>query len=208
MIAADLVPHGPYSLRLSGGLASDATRVVANGSYRATIRVEGTLETVRAWQRSDGVVCVRAESEAAVEHVRYVLGLEDDHSEFLRRFAADPLLGGPIRHLRGLRPVRTATVAHALLRAVAGQLILAKRAREIERLIVRRSTPASLSARTPTTPSLRCHARTVSSIPSTRIVARYEPFPTTRVASLASRPDSRSEYGPRGTRSAAITARL
>jgi len=142
VIAADLVPRGPYSLRLSGRLASDATRVVANGSYRATIRGEGTLETVRAWQRSDGVVCVRAESEAGVEHVRYVLGLEDDHSEFLRRFAADPLLGGPIRRLRGLRPVRTATVAHALLRAVAGQLILAKRAREIERLIVRRSTPA------------------------------------------------------------------
>jgi len=142
VIAADLVPRGPYSLRLSGRLASDATRVVANGSYRATIRAEGTLETVRAWQRSDGVVCVRAESEAGVEHVRYVLGLEDDHSEFLRRFAADPLLGGPIRRLRGLRPVRTATVAHALLRAVAGQLILAKRAREIERLIVRRSTPA------------------------------------------------------------------
>ena len=114
MIAADLVPRGPYSLRLSGRLASDATRVVANGSYRATIRVDGTLETVRAWQRSDGIMCVHAESEAGIEHVRYVLGLEDDHSEFLRRFAADPLFGGPIRGLRGLRPLRTATVAHAL----------------------------------------------------------------------------------------------
>ena len=142
MIDADLKPRGPYSLRLSGRLASDATRVVARGSYRATIAAEGRLETVRAWQRGDGVVCVRAESEAGVDHVRYVLGLDDDHSDFLRRFADDPLLGESIRRLRGLRPLRTATVAHALLRAVAGQLILAKRAREVERVIVRRATPA------------------------------------------------------------------
>jgi 3-methyladenine DNA glycosylase/8-oxoguanine DNA glycosylase len=142
MIAAELKPRGPYSLRVSGRLASDATRVVVDGSYRATIAVDGTLERVRAWQRVDGVVCVRAESEAGVEHVRYVLALDDDHGEFLRRFADDPLLAGPIRRLRGLRPLRTATVAHALLRAVAGQLILAKRARAIERVIVRAATPA------------------------------------------------------------------
>jgi len=142
VLAAELKPRGPYSLRVSGRHASDATRVVAKGTYRATIRVDGKLEQVRAWQRGDAIVCVRAESEAGVEHVRFVLGLEDDHTEFLRRFAADPLLAGPIRLLRGLRPVRTATVAHALLRAVAGQLITASRAREIERTIVRRASPA------------------------------------------------------------------
>jgi 3-methyladenine DNA glycosylase/8-oxoguanine DNA glycosylase len=142
VLAADLKPRGPYSLRTSGRLASDATRVVARGSYTAAVAVDGSLERVHAWQRTDGVVHVRAESEAGVEHVRYVLGLDDDHSEFLRRFAGDPLLAETIRRLRGLRPLRTATVAHALLRAVAGQLILAKRAREIERVIVRRSTPA------------------------------------------------------------------
>src|SRR5947208_13393924 len=142
MIAAELKPRGPYSLRVSGRLASDATRVVVRGTYHATIAGEGRLETVRAWQRSDGVVCVRAASEAGVEHVRYALGLDDDHSDFLRRFATDPLLGEPIRRLRGLRPLRTATVAHALLRAVAGQLILARRAREVERLNVRSPTTA------------------------------------------------------------------
>ena len=36
--------------------------------------------------------------------------------------------------------MRTATVAHALLRAVAGQLITARRAREIERLVIRAAT--------------------------------------------------------------------
>ncbi len=74
--------------------------------------------------------------------MRFALGLDDDHSEFLRRFADDPLLGATIRRLRGLRPMRTGTVAQALLRAVAGQLIQAGRARQIERTIIRAATPA------------------------------------------------------------------
>ncbi|HZT92107.1 MAG TPA: hypothetical protein VFA05_08720 [Gaiellaceae bacterium] len=142
MIRAVLRPRGPYSLRESGVLASDATRVVAGGSYRATVRADGRLERVHAVQRADGAIVVSADGEAGVEHVRSALGLEDDHSEFLRRFARDPLLGETLRRIRGLRPVRTATVAHALLRAVAGQLILAKRARQIERSVIRATTPA------------------------------------------------------------------
>jgi 3-methyladenine DNA glycosylase/8-oxoguanine DNA glycosylase len=140
VIAAELRPAGPYSLRTSARLASDATRVFAGGVYRATVAAPGGLERVRAWQRPDGAISVQAEGEAGVDHVRFVLGLDDDHSEFLRRFARDPLLAHPIRHLRGLRPIRTATVAHALLRAVAGQLITSSRARAIERAVVRAST--------------------------------------------------------------------
>ena len=142
MVRAELRPAGPYSLRLSGRLASDATRVVSDGTYRATIRVDGRLERVHALQRPDGRIVVAAESDAGVDHVRFVLGLDDDHSEFLRRFAADPLLGETLRHVRGLRPMRTGTVAQALLRAVAGQLIQASRARQIERAIVRATTPS------------------------------------------------------------------
>ncbi len=141
MVRAELRPIGPYSLRVSGRHASDATRVVVDGTYRATIRVDDRLERVHALQRPDGTIVVAAESDTGVEHVRYVLGLDDDHSDFLRRFAADPLLGESIRRLRGLRPVRTGTVAQALLRAVAGQLIQASRARQIERTIVRAATP-------------------------------------------------------------------
>jgi 3-methyladenine DNA glycosylase/8-oxoguanine DNA glycosylase len=142
VIRAELRPQGPYSLRLSGRLASDATRVIVDGTYRATIRVEGRLERVHALQRPDGRVIVAAESEEGIDHVRFALGLEDDHSEFLRRFARDPLLGESIRRLRGLRPMRTGTVAQALLRAVAGQLIQASRARQIERAVVRAATPS------------------------------------------------------------------
>lgn len=140
VIRAELRPKGPYSLRLSGRHSSDATRIVSAGTYRATIRNENGLERVHALQRPDGTIVVAAESEAGVDHVRFALGLDDDHSEFLRRFAHDPLIGESIRQLRGLRPMRTATVAQALLRAVAGQLIQASRARQIERTIVRATT--------------------------------------------------------------------
>jgi 3-methyladenine DNA glycosylase/8-oxoguanine DNA glycosylase len=141
VVRAELRPKGPYSLRLSGRHASDATRVVSAGTYRATIRVGEKLERVHALQRPDGTIVVAAESDAAIDHVRFALGLDDDHSEFLECFARDPLLGESIRQLRGLRPMRTGTVAQALLRAVAGQLIQASRARQIERTIVRATTP-------------------------------------------------------------------
>src|SRR3954469_12358545 len=137
MLTATLRPRGPYSLRLSTRHGSDATRRVLEGVYLATIATGGGLEQVRAWQQPGGSISVQATSEAGVEHVRFVLGLEDDHSEFLRRFADDPLLGETTVAVRGLRPLRTATVAHSLLRAVSGQLITAKRARLIERTVIR-----------------------------------------------------------------------
>lgn len=140
-VRAELRPVGPYSLRLSGRHASDACRVVVDGTYRSTIRVEGRLERVHAAQRVDGTIVVSADSEAGVDHLRFTLGLDDDHSPFLREFRNDPLLKQTILRLRGLRPMRTGTVAQALLRAVAGQLIQAKLARQIERRIVRAATP-------------------------------------------------------------------
>jgi 3-methyladenine DNA glycosylase/8-oxoguanine DNA glycosylase len=142
VIDVELHPRGPYSLRVSARHAGDATRTFYGGAYEATIAAGDGLERVRAWQRPDGAICVRAESEAGVDHVRFALGLDDDHSEFLTRFARDPLIGNATRGLRGLRPMRTATVAHALLRAVAGQLITARRARAIERTVIRATTPS------------------------------------------------------------------
>ncbi len=141
-VRAELRPRGPYSLRLSGQHGSDATRVVVGGTFRATVRVGGRPERVHAVQRADGTVVVAAESEGGVDQVRFALGLDDDHSEFLHRFAADPLLAESVRQLAGLRPLRTGTVAQALLRAVVGQLIQASHARRIERRIVRATTPA------------------------------------------------------------------
>jgi 3-methyladenine DNA glycosylase/8-oxoguanine DNA glycosylase len=126
-----LRPRGPYSLALSARLAGDATRRVREGLVIA--RCGGVA---RAWQSSDGAVTIRSESTEAAEKLRWMLAVDDDHSEFLRRVADDPLLGRASKHLRGFRPVRTATVAQALLRAVCGQLIDSKTARSLERRVI------------------------------------------------------------------------
>jgi DNA-3-methyladenine glycosylase II len=104
--------------------------------------VDGRLEIASARQQPDGVLLVQAASEEAVERMGFTLGLDDDHSEFVARFSRDPLLGETVRRLRGLRPLRCATVTQALLRALCGQLITARRAREIERRVVRAATPS------------------------------------------------------------------
>jgi DNA-3-methyladenine glycosylase II len=152
LIEASLRARGPYSLRLSTRHGSDATRIVRDGALRAVFEAGGRLEVAETRQRSDGTLSVRASSEAAVERLRFTLGLEDDHSDFLRRFARDPLLGATIARLRGLRPLRCATVTQALLRALCGQLITAQRSRAIERRIVRAATPARDGLHAPPTP--------------------------------------------------------
>ena len=133
-------PAGPYSLRLSARHGSDTTRAMRDGLLTATIPCAGGLEQARAWQRPDGAVCIEALSEEGLVRMRFVLAVDDDHSEFLRRFAGDPLVGRATRHFRGMRPLRTATVAHALLRALAGQLVTSHEARVTERRIVRAAT--------------------------------------------------------------------
>ena len=101
MVEAALRPAGPYSLRLTA--RTDAwQRRLPDGRWAG------------ARQRPDGIVVVRASCERAVAEARFVLALDDDTSEFHRRFARDPLLGPSVRMLRGLRPRRTATVAHAV----------------------------------------------------------------------------------------------
>ena len=92
-------------------------------------------------------------SEAGLERLRFVLALDDDHTPFLRRFSEDPLLGGAIRFLRGLRPARVGTVTHALLRAVCGQLIQASHARAIERKVVRALGEEAWGLHAPLTPA-------------------------------------------------------
>jgi len=131
-------PRGPYSLAFSARYSSDATRTFRDGLFTALLEVDGRPELARAWQATDGTVTIRAESVATVDRVRWILALDDDHSEFLRAVRGDPMLGRASRTLRGLRPVRVATVAQALLRAFCGQLIEAKRARRLEQTIIRR----------------------------------------------------------------------
>jgi 3-methyladenine DNA glycosylase/8-oxoguanine DNA glycosylase len=136
MVGADLRPRGPYSLALSARGGSDATRIFRDGILNAVVPGGRGV----AWQRPDGTICMRATSEQALDEVRFCLGIDEDHTPFVRRFQRDPLLGTTIRRLRGLRPLRLASVAHALLRALCGQLILASEARATERRIIRAAT--------------------------------------------------------------------
>jgi 3-methyladenine DNA glycosylase/8-oxoguanine DNA glycosylase len=137
LIERRLAPRGPYSLAFSARLSSDATRTFRDGVFTAAL--DGEL--VRAWQSPDGTITVRAQSDAGVERLRWILALDDDHSEFLRAVRDDAFLGPASRALRGLRPVRVSTVAQALLRAFCGQLIEAKRARRLEQTIIRTVCP-------------------------------------------------------------------
>ena len=124
MAEAVLTPVGPYRLRLMSRTGSVELPLV--GGRR-----------LRAHQRPDGGVHVWASDPEGLDEARFVLALDDDTGPFHERFARDPLLGPSARALVGYRPLRLPTVAHAVLRAVCGQLIEARRARAIERAVCR-----------------------------------------------------------------------
>jgi 3-methyladenine DNA glycosylase/8-oxoguanine DNA glycosylase len=124
VVETTLTPRGAYSLRLTTGRSTWSAKLPAGGAAEAT-------------QLADGRVLIRASAEGALEDARFVLALDDDTTEFHRRFAGDPLLGPSVRALRGLRPRRRPTVAHAALRAVCGQLVQAGKALALERAVVR-----------------------------------------------------------------------
>jgi 3-methyladenine DNA glycosylase/8-oxoguanine DNA glycosylase len=135
-------PAGPYSLVLCTRHATDATRSVRDGVLGTTLLVDGgrRVELARAFQRHDGAVVLHAESEEGIDRLRFVLAVDADHSEFLRRFRDDHLIGRTTLLYGGMRQLRMPTVAQTLLRAFCGQLIDSRCARELEFRIVRAIT--------------------------------------------------------------------
>ena len=104
---------------------------------------DGTPARARVWERADGRLGARLETErpeAAHDALRFLLALDVDHAPFLRRARADPLLREVAWRHEGLRPLRLATVAHALTRAVCGQLVTGRAAVRTERALLRRIT--------------------------------------------------------------------
>jgi 3-methyladenine DNA glycosylase/8-oxoguanine DNA glycosylase len=138
VLEATIEPRRPYSLALSARMKSDATRYFRNGVL--TVALSTPEPAVgRIAQRPDGSLDVRLEGgrpKEALETLRFVLAADDDHRPFLDRFRDDPLLGPSVRRLAGLRPLRVATVSHALLKAVCGQLIQSRAARLLERRLL------------------------------------------------------------------------
>jgi len=126
-------PAGPYTLALCTRHASDATRQLRDGTLSMTLRVGDRVEVGSASQTLNGSVVLRAASEEGLERLRFVLAVDADHTEFLRRFARDPLIGEATTRFQGMRQLRLPTVAHTLLRAFCGQLIESRRARQLRR---------------------------------------------------------------------------
>lgn len=133
-----LEPVQPYSL-VSSARGYDPTRRMRDGFLELVFVVDETPTLAQVWQRPDGNLGARIDSAvpaAAIEHLRFVLALDVDHGPLLSMADADPLLCDLVSRRRGLRPLRTSTVAHALVQALAGQLITAREARMIEHRIV------------------------------------------------------------------------
>jgi 3-methyladenine DNA glycosylase/8-oxoguanine DNA glycosylase len=134
-------PTGPYTLALCTKHASDATRHLRDGTLTTTLRVGDRVELGSARQAVDGRIVLRAESEEGFERLQFLTAVDADHTEFLRRFARDPLIGQTTLRFQGMRQLRLPTVAQTLLRAFCGQLIDSRRARQLECMIVRAIEP-------------------------------------------------------------------
>jgi len=149
-----IAPVQPYSLALSARMKSDATRFLRDGVLTLVYEAAGVRARARVAQRRDGTLDAfveSAEPEEALRKLRFVLAADEDHREFLRRFRSDPLIGRAVQDMGGLRPIRTATVVHSLLKAVCGQLIDSRSARLLEARLVRLGSPEHDGLRLPPT---------------------------------------------------------
>jgi len=117
---------------------------VRRGTIARLLHIDGRPAIVRAAQRRDGAVVLRAgaeramDRELAIERMRFALGVDDDYRAFFERFRSDRLLGAAIRRLPWHRPRRRPFAWEALAWAITKQLIESSRAAEIQRRIVYR----------------------------------------------------------------------
>ncbi len=136
-------PAGPF--RLPRRLGRDGlTRRRAGVIERLLHDPSGEPVAVRAAEAGHGEVLfgARARSRVAAEHgiarMRYATGVEDDLSEFVRRFRTDPLIGHSVRRRPWLRASRRPEPFEAFVWAVCEQLIEYEQAVLIQRRLVAR----------------------------------------------------------------------
>jgi 3-methyladenine DNA glycosylase/8-oxoguanine DNA glycosylase len=134
------VPVGAYRLP---GAGRDGVLTRRGESLQRVLHPEGVPAVVTVLPRRSAVR-LRADSPsrdaalAALERMRFALGLDHDISEFQRRFRRDPLIGAAIRLRPWLRPRRRPEPFEALAWAICEQLIETQRAFGIQRRLVRR----------------------------------------------------------------------
>ncbi len=157
-LEVEVRPPSPFRL---GRGSTDRTLRVERGVASRLLTVDCAPVVVRAWPRGGGRVAFRAvavdpaevtvsisceelrpagraELTAAIERLRFALGVDDDMAAFHHRFRRDPLVGPLLRRMPDFRPKRRLWPWEALAAAVCGQLIEASRAAMIERRIVGR----------------------------------------------------------------------
>ena len=143
MLETTIRPCGPYSLRGSLAAASDCTRRFADGALLVAFDVGGAPARAAVRELPDGRLAIRLEAaapEAALDRLRFLLACDDDIAPFLALARDDELLRDVVPGREGRRALRTGTVAHALMRALAGQLIESREARSIENRLIRACT--------------------------------------------------------------------
>ncbi|MGI8802240.1 MAG: hypothetical protein ACR2KV_08715, partial [Solirubrobacteraceae bacterium] len=137
----ELRPRSPVRLPGSG---MDGVARRRGGVLERLLHVAGEPVVVRAAQPAvERVVLVargpsREACAAALERMRFALGIDDDLAPFHRRFRFHPLIGRLVRAAPWLRPQRRPEPFEALAWAVCEQLIEYTRAAAIQRRIVRR----------------------------------------------------------------------
>jgi 3-methyladenine DNA glycosylase/8-oxoguanine DNA glycosylase len=155
VVEVDVVPIGPY--RMPGG-GMDGVLRNRDGVLERLLHVRGEPAIVWAWV-DGGAVRVRGEAAsedaaaAAVERMRFALGVDHDLRPFQRAFRRDRLLGPVIRRQPWLRPRRRPEPFEAFAWAVTEQLIDVQRAFAIQRAVVGRHGPRSSCGRLRDVPS-------------------------------------------------------
>jgi 3-methyladenine DNA glycosylase/8-oxoguanine DNA glycosylase len=138
----DVEIRPPWPFRLPPGGGGDAVMRVRRGVVTRLLHVDGERAVVRAAQRRDGAVLMRAEAdsadvrERAIERMRFALGVDDDYREVYETFRSDRLFGSAIRQKPWHRPRRRPWAWEALAWSITKQLIESGRAAAIQRRMV------------------------------------------------------------------------
>jgi len=136
------VRAGVLSRLLRVGESPVLVRAWEPGRGRVALRAEpvdpAALSEPRSLPARDCRPAGEAELRLALERMRFALGVDDDLTDFYRRFRRDPLLGPQLRRRPWLRPRRRPWAWEALAWAVVKQLIESERAAAIQRRIVGR----------------------------------------------------------------------
>ena len=178
-----------FTVRLPRSGGGDGVMRFRDGVLERLLHVGPCPVRVRAWQTRHAVVlraepvepqlaihhgaaiepceAGREELELAIERMRFALHLDEDLTDFFQTFKRDPLIGAAIHRRPWTRPPRSLWPWEALAWAITEQLIELRRAKAIQRRIVRRWGPRVAPGRRTERPLL--------DVPSAALIAGRAP---------------------------------